>query len=791
MMAAVYFQVPYTSVVVNGLPVPYAKLYFSTTLTTTPLPTYTTAALSTVHASPVRSMASGRVPDIYLDSTKTYRLRIYDKNDSLLEDIDPFIPGTVPSAGALQPYQDAAEDAAAEASGYATTATTQAGIATTKAGEASADADAAAADRALAQAAATAASTSIASVPNATAHAATRIALSGLSSSNGPAYLKEAGREGMFVWDGSDLSDEVTLDPQEGVYVAPASDDTGASGAWVRQYSGPVNIEWFGAVSGGVTDCYDAIQAAINFFPTGGAISVPGKNYRSSAKLVQNVAIHWIGELVASNAAVAGYITSTITFDSGIGGIYGRFVTSDDLSGAADIPGSSGTIIEHIRFLSPDNGAVTAGAYGIEFRAHVTLNNVEVRGFGDHGVHLRGSLGGSDGVVYGNVNASNLNDVRSLYNGGAGFRISGNDANQIQLSDCHAQGNTGWGFDDDSLIGSVYLTPLTESNTAGGFITRRAAAPSLFLGGNHEGQALDLDAACDVIGGAMGQAVGTGAFTMSGGLAQSLPIRHLNSVGTPVGAQLGSTSERVALAFGASGGENYATWKLVYNPGGTTDAGSWGYVASGSSSTIFLAFPDPNVRQGRLYAAEFPRGIVIGEQGVVGSLSKLITTGTVVPASGTWVQSDLVISRSITSASAPYQWACTAAGTPGTWVADYLYPRADPTTGIGYVAGAGGTVTQTTSKSTDVTLNKICGEITLHNASLAANTAVTFTLTNSAVAAGDRVIINHVSGGTFGAYVADARAAAGSATVMLRNLTAGALGEAVVLGFAIVKAATA
>ena len=52
---------------------------------------------------------------------------------------------------------------------------------------------------------------------------------------------------------------------------------------------------------------------------------------------------------------------------------------------------------------------------------------------------------------------------------------------------------------------------------------------------------------------------------------------------------------------------------------------------------------------------------------------------------------------------------------------------------MGYVAGAGGTVTQATNKSTGVTLNKATGQITMNNASLGANTAVTFTLTNSAI----------------------------------------------------------
>ena len=109
----------------------------------------------------------------------------------------------------------------------------------------------------------------------------------------------------------------------------------------------------------------------------------------------------------------------------------------------------------------------------------------------------------------------------------------------------------------------------------------------------------------------------------------------------------------------------------------------------------------------------------------------------------------------------------------------------------GYITGEGGTVTQATSKATAVTLNKKCGQITMHDASLAAATTVSFTLTNSTIAATDLLVLNHVSGGTAGAYLLNAQAAAGSASINVRNVTAGALGEAIVIGFAVIKAVTA
>lgn len=111
--------------------------------------------------------------------------------------------------------------------------------------------------------------------------------------------------------------------------------------------------------------------------------------------------------------------------------------------------------------------------------------------------------------------------------------------------------------------------------------------------------------------------------------------------------------------------------------------------------------------------------------------------------------------------------------------------------GIGYATGAGGAVTQSTSKSTTVDIDRVCGSITTHNATLNAGVAVSFTVTNDAVVATDAVIVNIKSGGTAAAYsvIVDA-VAAGSFRISIRNVTAGNLGEAIVLNFAIIKAVT-
>jgi len=109
----------------------------------------------------------------------------------------------------------------------------------------------------------------------------------------------------------------------------------------------------------------------------------------------------------------------------------------------------------------------------------------------------------------------------------------------------------------------------------------------------------------------------------------------------------------------------------------------------------------------------------------------------------------------------------------------------------GYTTGSGGTITQSTNKATGVTLSKPTGQITLNAAALAADTTVSFTLTNTIIETGDILILNHISGGTAGSYLLNAQSAAGSASINVRNITTGSLSEAIVIAFAVIKAVTA
>lgn len=107
---------------------------------------------------------------------------------------------------------------------------------------------------------------------------------------------------------------------------------------------------------------------------------------------------------------------------------------------------------------------------------------------------------------------------------------------------------------------------------------------------------------------------------------------------------------------------------------------------------------------------------------------------------------------------------------------------------LGYGTGAGGTVTQATSKSTGVTLNKPCGQITMNNAALGAGASVTFVLTNSLIGAADCVFVNAAGNANY--RVENAAVASGNVTIRVTNTTAGSLSDALLINFAIIQGTT-
>lgn len=165
-----------------------------------------------------------------------------------------------------------------------------------------------------------------------------------------------------------------------------------------------------------------------------------------------------------------------------------------------------------------------------------------------------------------------------------------------------------------------------------------------------------------------------------------------------------------------------------------------------------------NVRQAATFSVSSGAGITVSS--TTDSTSK--DTGSIVTEGGIGVEKSLYAGNSILSVGA--------------------------TNGIGYATGAGGTVTQITSRTTGVTLNKVCGEITLVSAAGSA-TWQSFTVTNSAMAATDNVVVNQKSGTDLYMIHVTAKAA-GSFRISFAT-TGGTTSEQPVFGFSIIKSVAA
>lgn len=152
-------------------------------------------------------------------------------------------------------------------------------------------------------------------------YVANRTALRALDTSKDTsAYLTEARRKGQFFWDGSNLSAQVTADTAQGVYIAPASAPTGASGAWVRSFDF-TNYEdsWFGTVADNATDSTNAINAAL------AAMSVHNPGYAAYLNVRRGVrfssnAINWNANTSQSFAYIRYGAGSDLTVGVPTGG---------------------------------------------------------------------------------------------------------------------------------------------------------------------------------------------------------------------------------------------------------------------------------------------------------------------------------------------------------------------------------------------------------------------------------------------------------------------------------------
>lgn len=304
--------------------------------------------------------------------------------------------------------------------------------------------------------------------------------------------------------------------------------------------------------------------------------------------------------------------------------------------------------------------------------------------------------------------------------------------------------------------------------------------------------------------------------TITGGAYVSPTVTTGIEPTTDDGAALGSTSKKFSDGFFASGAVlnfnsgdytvTHSTGLLSFS-GGLRGYGQFSTFGIGGSSSLLTSFfvldgssaaSQPVVFQINTNgSARWQWGLMTGSGGLDYAWYR---NGSSLFAFRISISDDSVSFNSTTASTSSTTGAAKVAGGLGVAGAGYFgglissassVKSTSATAGLGYATGAGGTVTQGTNKSTGVTLDKVCGQITMHNAALNAGTAVSFTLTNSAIASTDTVRVNIQSGATANSYNVDVTAvAAGSCRIQLRNFSGSNLSEALVLNFAVLKGVT-
>jgi len=304
--------------------------------------------------------------------------------------------------------------------------------------------------------------------------AASRSALASAAVQGAP-MLTEAGREGIFAFDGSNLSAQVAADRMQGLYVAPASDPTGASGAWVRKFDGALNARWFGLVEGD-----DPANGAVNAAAVSAMLQTLASRRASYPASVQNCVervvipygVYWIADagagagieltsavILEGHAVGYGNAAPILKFPGGVSGIRVQDATTSgaNVKDAALHEGAQGTILRNLA-LNGSFGGSEAEAHGVVARTTVRCENVLVRAFEGDGFHIAASTSAASGAnpPFGNTCVSAFINC-SANNNRNGLFFDGSDANACTIINLNANANRQAGIYDSSAIGNSYF----------------------------------------------------------------------------------------------------------------------------------------------------------------------------------------------------------------------------------------------------------------------------------------------------------------------------------------------
>jgi hypothetical protein len=280
----------------------------------------------------------------------------------------------------------------------------------------------------------------------------------------GRAYLAEPKRAGNFIFDNANHAAKVAADTRQALFVAPASDATGASGAWVRQFDGAVNVS--GSAPPATARPMTAPPSPRRWRCSSSSRSTTTLYYKGSAKLLVPAGHYYLGTttldithtlIIEGESGIGGGISTLMRWADNTTGIRVQGHNTNGAAGTDPAPFHFSGAGSHIRNISLRGGfSGTEGEYhGIHVRAGCTIENFWIDNFPGDGIfaHTTATGGGAD---EGNSNGMAVRRGR-ITNVRDGFGIDGADANVWLVEGVDVTYARRWGVWDSSFLGNTYI----------------------------------------------------------------------------------------------------------------------------------------------------------------------------------------------------------------------------------------------------------------------------------------------------------------------------------------------
>ncbi|MEO7178947.1 MAG: hypothetical protein ABIW83_08885 [Allosphingosinicella sp.] len=440
-----------------------------------------------------------------------------------------------------------------------------------------------------------------------------------------------------------------------------------------------------------------------DYWGAGPHIYFPPGNYHFSDAIRIRKAVR----LQGSSAGTRANYNTMFTFPADKQGLVLDNNDTDNLSYLPYNPnetGGSGTRIEGINFRGSSTGL--NDKHGLLIRAFAVLRDVEVVGFGGHGIYVKASLPVPETPpeqrIGGQASNSQFYDCGAVGNNRSGLMIEGGDANIIQVVGGDYSFNGDWGVCDLSFLGCTFTGIHTSQNAQpnGGF---RNGATSLVTYPAGSGQVWSIRTDNAASGGSTQPGTNENVWTRYDGplgtdrtppnWTSGIAIRpggpYITAVQTAWSVWTGCYSE------GNQGPSQMAVSAIVI--GGDHGAGIQATGNMGTGAPIWL-----NSHYGELDLKTNLRakGLLLGQKRArpSGSIGMKMSAAASAPVTGavpsvtpymeSWVPGDIVWnedrSATQTGVAPPLGWRCTAGPdafeeipfpTRAAWVIDYVSNR--------------------------------------------------------------------------------------------------------------------